>query len=383
MNSSAQAATQTPSVPARKIPFFNYPQLYLSDKENYQRIFEEVGTRGAYILQKDLEAFEKNVAAFTGAKYALGVADGTMAISLILMAAGIQPGDEVLFCSHTFIATASAIHFAGGTAVPVECGPDHMMNADDIEHRITPKTKFILPTQVNGRCCDMDKIQAIATKHKLQIVEDSAQALGSRYKGQHAGTFGIGGTFSFYPAKTLGCFGDGGAVVTNDETLYKKMVALRDHGRGENGDIEMWGLNSRLDNLQAAFLDHKLTSFNDVVKKRREIAAQYNQELSALPELHLPVAPDAQANHFDAYQNYEIEAENRDQLKAYLAENGIGTIIQWGGKAVHQFRALGFKDSLPFTENMISKSLLLPIHPFLTKEDVAYICATIKAFYKK
>jgi dTDP-4-amino-4,6-dideoxygalactose transaminase len=381
MNSFTQ---QTPSATSslRKIPFFNYPQLFLSDKERLQQVFEDVGTRGAYILQSDLKTFEDNLAKFCGVKYALGVADGTMAISLILMAAGLKQGDEVLFCSHTFIATASAIHFAGGTPVPVECGPDHMMDPGDIEHRITPKTRFILPTQLNGRCCDMEKIQAIATKHNLQIVEDSAQALGSYFKGQHAGTFGIGGTFSFYPAKTLGCFGDGGAVVTNDETLYKTMLALRDHGRGENGDIEMWGLNSRLDNLQAAFLNHKLQSFKEVVQRRREIASLYHAELSSIPQLHLPIAPDAQPNHYDAYQNYEIEAENRDQLKAYLAENGVGTLIQWGGKAVHQFKALGFKESLPFTEKMTSRGLLLPIHPFLSNEDVTYVCSVIKAFYE-
>ena len=365
----------------RSVPFFNYPVVFTSLEAEFLAIFQDVGRRGAFIMQQDLRDFERHLAEYTGARYAIGVANATDGLHIALRAAGIGPGDEVIFCSHTMLATAAAIHFAGGTPVPVECGPDHMIDPAAIAAAVTPRTRAIMPTQLNGRTCDMDALQAIADRHGLVIVEDAAQGLGSKFKGKQAGTFGIASAISFYPAKNLGCLGDGGAVLTNDDTVYHKMLMLHDHGRDEDGEVGMWGMNSRLDNLQAAILDYKLARYSEEVSHRRAIAAQYRQLLGDLQELVLPPGPDNDPDHFDVYQNYEIEAERRDDLKAYLKEHGIGTLIQWGGKAVHQFEKLGFKVSLPHVERMFTRCLMLPMNRSLTDEDVTYICEKVREFY--
>jgi dTDP-4-amino-4,6-dideoxygalactose transaminase len=365
----------------RQVPFFNYPFLYKSKEQEILSIFQDVCSRGAYILQKDLVSFEQNLAKYTGAKYALGVANGTDAIWLSLMAAGIGKGDEVIFCSHTYIATAGAIHFAGATPVPVECGYDNMIDPEAVRKAVTSKTKAIMPTQVNGRTANMDALQAIADEYGLLIVEDAAQGLGSKYKGKQAGTFGIGGTISFYPAKTLGSLGDGGAILTSDDEFYEKICLLRDHGRNDNGEFVMWGFNSRLDNLQGAILDFKLSYYDDEIRRRREVASLYQQYLGDVSELGLPVAPDAEPDHFDVYQNYEIRADKRDDLKTYLKENGVGTLIQWSGQPVHTLKNLGFDMSLPYTESFFEKCLMIPMNTALSNDDVAYVSEKIRAFY--
>lgn len=370
-------------VKQRTVPFFNYPHVFVSQEEAFMSIIGDVGRRGAFIMQKDLADFEANLAAYTGAEYAVGVANATDALQLGLMAGGIGSGDEVIFCSHTMVATASAIHFAGATAVPVEAGPDHLMDPDAIEHAVNPRTKAIMPTQLNGRTANMDAIKAIADKHGLEIYEDAAQALGSQFKGQYAGTFGKASCISFYPAKVLGCLGDGGAVLSNDEDIYIKLLSLRDHGRNEDGDVVMWGLNSRLDNIQAAILAYQLKDYQRVIDRRRAVAALYQERLGNLDQLVLPPAPDSDPDHFDVFQNYEIEAEQRDRLQAYLKDRGVGTLIQWGGKPVHQFRKLGFTQSLPFTERLFERMLMIPMNTSQSDDDVHYVCDCISDFYRK
>lgn len=367
----------------RSVPFFNYPHVFVSDEEAYTKIFHEVGRRGAFIEQKELKSFEQNLRNYTSAKYALGVANGTDALIIALRAAGIGQGDEVIFSSHTFVATASAIYLVGATPVPVECGPDHMIDAKAVAAAVTKKTKAIMPTQLNGRTCDMDALQAIATKHNLVIVEDAAQGLGSKFKGKDAGTFGAAGTFSFYPAKNLGCLGDGGAIVTNDDRMYEQMHLMHDHGRrASDGEVVMFAYNSRLDNLQAAFLDYKLAKYDQIVTHRRHLAGLYQEYLGGLSEVTLPPAPDSDPRHFDVYQNYEIEADRRDELKAYLKEKGVGTLQQWGGKAVHQFSELKLNVSLPYTEKMFTRLLMVPMNNSLTDADVEYVAHHIRKFYR-
>lgn len=369
---------------ARKVPFFNYSHLFKSREEEFVSIFRDVCSRGAYILQKDLVEFEHSLAAFAGAKYAVGMANGTDAIWIGLMAAGIQKGDEVIFASHTYIATASSIVFAGGIPVPADCGADHMLDAESVRKLITPKTKMILPTQVNGRCCDMDALRSIADEFGLMIFEDAAQGLGARFKGQGIGTFGVGGSISFYPAKNLGSFGDAGGFVTNDRGMYEKVMLLRDHGRNDDGEFVMWGFNSRLDNLQAAFLNFKLSYYQSEIERRREIASMYQNLLGDIPELFLPPAPDSDKRYYDVYQNYELEAENRDELKKYLSENGVGTLIQWNGQPVHGITSLGFSGTgCPNTEVLFQKCLMIPMNTAISNEDVEYVAQTIRSFYKK
>jgi dTDP-4-amino-4,6-dideoxygalactose transaminase len=363
------------------IPFFNYPDLFTLHSAELTDVFQTVAGRGAFIMQDDLARFEQRLVEYTGVKYALGVANATDAMQLLLKAGGIGEGDEVLFCSHTMVATASAIKFTGATPVPVEAGADHLMDVASIESAITPRTKAIMPTQLNGRVADMDAILAIADKYNLQVYEDSAQALGAKYKGQSAGSFGMGGCISFYPAKVLGCFGDGGAVLTNNKEIYETIRLMRDHGRGEDGNVSLWGYNSRLDNLQAAILNYFFDDYNIIVERRRVISSLYASGLQSVEELVLPPAVNADSDHFDIYQNYEIEAPRRDALKVYLADAGVGTLIQWGGRAVHEFKDLGFTQSLPFTESIMRNGLLLPINMSITDKEVEYVCKAITEFY--
>jgi dTDP-4-amino-4,6-dideoxygalactose transaminase len=368
-------------VAQRSVPFFDYPAVFTSDEQQLTAIICDVARRGAFIFQQELADFEKHLAEFVDAKYVLGMANATDALHLAVRAAGIGLGDEVIFCSHTMVATPAAVHFAGATPVPVECGTDHLIDPQCISAAITPRTKAIMPTQLNGRTADMDAVLAIAKEHDLLVIEDAAQALGSRFRGKCAGTFGLASCISFYPAKTLGCLGDGGCVITNDDEMYRQLKLLRDHGRNDEGDVVTWGLNSRLDNLQAAILDHKLRTYDNDMRRRREIAMMYQDKLEHISHLHLPPAPSSDGDHFDIFQNYEIEAESRDELKEHLRQHGVGTLIQWGGKAVHQFPALGFKQALPRTEEIFSRLLMLPMNTALNNQDIEHVCEVVADFY--
>lgn len=366
----------------RSVPFFDYKAFYSSQETEFSAAIQDVLSRGAFILQQDLRDFEQALADYLGVKHAIGLSNCTDALIVALRTAGIGPGDEVIFPSHTFVASPSSIHWVGATPVPVECGADHLIDPDAIKPAITSKTKAIMPVSLNGRACTFDPVVQVANEHGLTIVEDSAQALGSKYKGKFAGTFGVSGTFSFYPAKILGCFGDGGALVTNDDDVAYKTKLYRDHGRDEEtGEIEQWGFNFRLDNLQAAILHVQFKNYDATIDRRRRIAAMYEKGLRDLEQLTLPPAPDSDPDHFDVYQNYEIEADRRDDLRQFLRDNGIGTLIQWAGKAVHQHEKLGFRVSLPKTERLFQRCLLLPINLFLSDDDVQYVIEKVREFY--
>jgi dTDP-4-amino-4,6-dideoxygalactose transaminase len=298
------------------------------------------------------------------------------------MAIGLRPGDEVICCSHTMLATAASIKTAGGVPVLVELGEDNLIDPEAVEAAINPRTVGIMPTQLNGRTCNMDRIMAIANKHRLFVVEDAAQALGSRFKGKHAGTFGQAAAISFFPAKVLGCLGDGGGVITNDYGIFDKVYQLHDHGRDVDGDVRSWGRNSRLDNLQAAILNHRLASYDKIIARRRAIAAMYQARLGELDEIQLPPAPDVNPDHFDIYQNYELQADRRDELKERLRLRGIGTLIQWGGKAVHQWERLGFTVKLPKVERFFERCIMLPMNMFIDDDDVHYVCDQVYSFYR-
>lgn len=364
-----------------EIPFFNYADLFKQNKKEFIKIFEDVCSRGAFILQKDLLEFEHELAKFTGAKFAVGVGNATDGLQLALMAGNIEKNSEIIISSHTMIATASAIHHIGCKPIPVEAGSDLNIDCDNIESAITSKTKAIMPTHLNGRTCNMDNIMSIAKKHDLEIYEDAAQGLGSSFKGKSAGTFGVASAISFYPAKNLGSFGDAGAVLTNDKKIYEKLMMLRDHGRNSsNGEISCWGVNSRLDNLQAAFLKYILKDYEKIINRRREIAKNYHEELSTITEIELPPAPN-DGVHFDVFQNYEIKAKKRDDLKEFLNQKGIGTLIQWSGKAIHHFTNLGFNQKCPNTDRLFNKILMIPMNMFITDDQVMKVCKSIKEFY--
>ncbi|MEO8048880.1 MAG: DegT/DnrJ/EryC1/StrS family aminotransferase [Acidobacteriota bacterium] len=371
----------TPAV-AHSVPFFPYPQAFLPEEEALVGIFRDVGRRGAFIEQRDLREFEASLARFLGARHAIGVANATDGLLIALRAAGVEPGTEVIFSSHTMVATAAAIHFAGAIPVPVECGADHLMDPVAAAAAVTPRTSAILPTQLNGRTSDMNALGRLASAHGLIVVEDAAQALGSRFDGRCAGTFGAAAAVSFFPAKLLGCLGDGGAVIANDEGVAERVRALHDHGRDGHGNVTGWGFNSRLDNLQAAILNYRLLRYDAVIARRRELARAYEADLEDVAEIVRPPAPDADRSHYDVYQNYEIEAERRDGLREFLTARGVGTLLPWGGKAVHQWDALGLPGRLPVTEKLFERVLLLPMNAWLTDDDVEIVAGSVREFYR-
>jgi dTDP-4-amino-4,6-dideoxygalactose transaminase len=364
-----------------RVPFFSYPALFTAQESAFQAVFSDVGRRGAFIKQQDLEDFEKRLAAFLGVSHALGVGNATDGLEVALLAVGIRPNDEVILSSHTMLATAVAVHFAGATPVPVECGPDHLIDPAAAEAAVTSRTRAIMPTQLNGRTCNMDALGKIAGKHDLLIIEDAAQALGSRYRGRCAGTFGTAAAISFYPAKVLGCLGDGGAVVTDDASVYAHAFELCNFGRNFAGEVVRWGFNSRLDNMHAAMLQFQLKQYDRVMCRRRQLASLYVERLKDVAEVVLPPAPDADPDHFDIYQNFEIEAERRDALREYLEKCGIGTLIQWGGQAIHHLKALGFTQNLPYTDRLFTRMLMLPMNMSLADEDVHYVSDSIRSFF--
>ena len=371
----------TSSVTPREVPFFNYRGAFGSLGQPLHDVIRDVIDRGAFIMQRDLMDFEQAIAKFLGVKHVFGVGNATDGLILCLRAAGIRPGDEVIFPSHTMVASPASVHFTGGVPVPVDIGPDNLIDPAAIEAAITPRTKFIMPVHVNGRTCDMDAITAIAKKHGLLIVEDAAQALGSCFGGRHAGTFGIASSFSLYPAKVLGCLGDGGLVVTDDDAVADELHQLRDHGRDRDGEVAGWGMNSRLDNLQAAVLHLQFRDYDAIMDHRRALASEYQRLLGDLSELKLPAAPGTDERRFDVFQNYELEADRRDELKVFLKSEGIGTLVQWGGKAVHQFSALGFDVSLPATERFFGRCIMLPLNMMVTIDDAAYVAGAVRRFY--
>jgi dTDP-4-amino-4,6-dideoxygalactose transaminase len=366
----------------RCVPFFDYSRAFAAEEKQILDVTARIIRRGAFILQQELVDFERAIGDYVGAKHVVGVGSATDAIYMLARAIGLGPGDEVIFCTHTMLATAAGVQATGATPVPCETGWDHEMDPASAESLVTPKTKAVIPTQLNGRCADMDAIQALCGKHGLLLIEDSAQALGATFKGRCAGTFGLGGVFSFYPAKTLGCLGDGGCVVTNDDEVARKVRLYRDFGRNADQDVECWALNSRLDNLQAAILHCRFARYGQFLQRRRQIAGIYRERLTRLEQLVLPPGPDGDPGRYDIFQNYEIEAQRRDELRAFLKDRGVGTLIQWGGKAVHEYPKLGFTRPLPYTEDLFTRMLMLPMNHMLEDDDVQYVCDCVQEFYR-
>jgi dTDP-4-amino-4,6-dideoxygalactose transaminase len=364
-----------------KVRYVDYPQQFRKMENEIMGTIRQVLSQGDLMLRQQLRDFEANLAAFVGTKYAVGVSNCTDAMHLTLLAAAIGPGDEVITVSHTFVATAAAIHHVGATPVLVDIGDDHNMNVGLVEQAVTPRTRAIMPVHLNGRLCDMGRLMPLAEKHGLIVIEDSAQALGASYCGKRGGSFALAGCFSFYPAKLLGAFGDAGAVVTNDQEIAEKVHRLRDHGRTPDGDIAGWSFNCRMDNLHAAILDLKLKQVPAWIQRRREIAGIYHNALAGVSQLLLPAPADG-GTYFDVFQNYEIEAENRDGLVAHLKASGVEVMLPWGGKGVHQFPALGLDHfKLPRTDELFRRALMLPMHTELTNDQARYVANTIRGFY--
>ena len=363
-----------------KVPFVSFLPMEKELNGELREAFDRVFTRSWYIEGVEDEAFEKAFAEYCGTKYCVGVGNGLDALMLALKALEIGEGDEVIVPSNTYIATALAVTYVGAKVVFVE--PDiRTFDIDParIEAAVTERTKAIMPVHLYGQACDMDPIMQIARKHDLRVVEDCAQAHGATYKGRKIGTFGDAAGFSFYPGKNLGALGDAGAVVTNDEALARKVRSLGNYGSDYKYHHIYKGNNSRLDELQAAFLAAKLPHLEKMNAERRRIADRYLAEIRN-PEIVLPYVRE---DCVPVWHVFGIRCQRRDALEAYLKDRGIGTNKHYPIPMHLQecYKDLGFvKGDFPIAEEISATELSLPMYYGMTEEQISYVIDAIEAF---
>jgi dTDP-4-amino-4,6-dideoxygalactose transaminase len=337
----------------------------------------------SFVLGNELRAFEEQLAEYNQSRFAIGVGNGLDALTIALKSLKLTPTDEVIVPAHTYIATWLAVTRAGATIVPVE--PDETMNIDPtkIEQAITSKTKVILPVHLYGQACEMSEIETIASKHKLKIVEDNAQAIGSSWNGKPTGSFGVVNGVSFFPTKNLGAIGDGGAITTSDEIIANFVRTYRSYGFKEKNYASVLGANSRLDEMQAAVLRVKLKKLNDWTASRQHLAKQYESMLQNVGDIKLPVLKPGAAH---VYHLFVIQTLHRDKLRQFLGEHGIETMIHYP-LPPHLQKAYGhlnFKPGdFPKTEKLSQTILSLPLYPGIPVDDIAYVCETIKSFFNR
>lgn len=349
-----------------KIPFLDLKAPYLEIKKDLDDACRRVMESGWYILGKEVEAFETEFAAYCKTKHCVSVGNGLEALSLILRAMDVGPGDEVIVPANTYIATWLAVTHVGAAPVPVE--PDELtynINPSRIEQAITPLTKAILVVHLYGQPADMNPINALAQKHGLKVIEDCAQAHGARYKGRRVGGLGDAAGFSFYPGKNLGAFGDGGAVTTNDPLLAERIQVLRNYGSHTKYHNEVIGYNSRLDELQAALLRVKLTKLDEWNERRRNVASKYLLELSGEQSIELPHVPEWAD---PVWHLFVIRHAQRDALKKALSDKGVGTMIHYPIPPHLQetYADLNLNQgTFPLSELMAEEVLSLPMGPHL------------------
>lgn len=362
----------------RNIPFADFVPLHNEIKEEIYREFESVYNNSWFINGKKVEEFQENFAKYCNVNYCIGCGNGLEAIELILRGYNIKEGDEVIVCSHTFIASALAISKVGATPVFVE--PDkemYLIDATKIEEKITEKTKAIIAVQLYGQACDMDDINEIAKRYNLKVIEDAAQAHGALYKGRKVGSLGDAAAFSFYPGKNLGALGDAGAVVTNDEELARKVKEIANYGSIEKYHHNIKGTNSRLDELQASFLNVKLKYLDKTNEYRRKVAKKY------LEGIHNPniILPKVRENNEHVWHLFVIRTETREELQKYLEEKGIHTVIHYP-IAIHKQKA--YKEynelSYPIAEEIADTCLSLPMYYKMSEEDIDFIIDVLNEY---
>ncbi len=364
---------------AVKVPFVDLGRQYMSLREEILQVIDAGLKSGQYILGPELDAFEREAAAFCGARHAIGVANGSDALWLPLKALGIGPGDEVITAPNSFIASAWAIVAVGAT--PVFSDIDETLNLDPakLAQAITPRTKAIMPVHLTGRVADMDAIGALAAKHKLHIIEDAAQAIGAKRHGKSSGTFGIAAGFSLHPLKNLATFGDGGMITTSDDKLAAQLRLLRNHGLKTRDESVIWGYNSRLDSVHAGVLRIKLKHLAGWNETNRALAERYHQALAKLVKV-----PVSGAGEEQIYHRYVIQTERRDELQAYLLKRGVDTKVNYPIPIHLQevCASLGYKKgAFPVAEKLAAMILSLPLYPEFTHQEQDAVIAGITDFF--
>ena len=335
--------------------------------------------RAAFILRPEVTELERALAARLGVGHVVGLNSGTDALRLGMHGLDLPAGCEVLTPAHTFISTIGAIVQAGLRPVFVDIGADYNVDPDAIEAAITPNTRAIMVVHLNGRVCRMDRIEAIAKRRGLSIIEDAAQAIDAKFDGRAAGAFGRWGAFSLHPMKILGAAGDAGFLTTNDAAFADEIRMLRNIGQREKNVFETFGYNSRLDTLQAAICLVKLARLDAWVAQRRRLAARYDSELSGLNWLTLPPPP-GDGEHYDVYSSYVVRTARRDELRDHLAQAGIETMIHWWPPLCEQPRLKLVTEGLAMTERISREVVSLPVDPDMTDDEQAHVIKTIRRF---
>lgn len=361
---------------------------YQNIKPEIDAAIQEVLQSAYFIGGPVVQRFQGALENYLGVKHVIPCANGTDALQIAMMALGLKPGDEVITPSFTYIATTEVIALLGLTPVFVDVTPDTFcIDPAEIEKAITPKTKAIVPVHLYGQMADMDAIMEIAGRHHLFVIEDNAQAIGSDFyaadgKARKAGTVGHIGCTSFFPSKNLGCYGDGGAMCTNDDALAERLRMVANHGQRKKYHHEVVGCNSRLDAVQAAILEVKLKRLDDYVSARRKVADYYDRVLGASPKITVPFRGKQSKHVFHQY-TVQLEGVDRDGLQAYLAEKGIPSMIYYPQPAHRQpmFASFGLEELvLPVTETLTKKVISFPIHTEMEEEQLAFICDNILTY---
>jgi dTDP-4-amino-4,6-dideoxygalactose transaminase len=358
------------------IPFVDLKTQFQNHRAEFLEAIEQVLQSAAFILGPEVSRFEKEFAGFIGSRFAVGLASGTDAVHLALRAAGIGPGDEVITATNTFYATTAAIELAGARPVLVDCDPDtYLIDVTALERAVTQRTRAIIPVHLYGQAAPMEAIGTFAKKHGLMVIEDACQAHGARYKGQGAGTFGAAAAFSFYPGKNLGAFGDGGAVTTDDEGTYSRLLALRNYGSPQKYQHPTFGTNSRLDGVQAAVLLVKLRYIEEWNRARVRAADRYRKNLAGTAGIKLPAMAE-HATHI--YHLFVIQVpDRRDDILKALAEREIYCGIHYPIPLHLQqaYAYLGYRaGDFPIAEAAAQRILSLPMFPEITDQQIDLVC---------
>jgi len=375
-----------------KVPFLDLKSQYHSVKEEIFRELNEIFENTAFVLGKHVQEFEKEFAKAHDVKYCYGVSSGTDGNHVVLWALGIGPGDEVIVPANTFIATVWGATLCGAKPVFVDCHPEsYNIDPEKVESAISNKTKAIVTVHLYGQPADMDSLREIAEKHNVYLVEDAAQAHLSEYKGKKVGGLGVAASFSFYPGKNLGAYGEAGAVVTNDDELAEKFRLIRNHGSADKYTHVMFGHNYRMENIQGAVLKVKLKYLHEWTEKRRKVAEKYNELLSDLEYIILPKEMSYAKHVYHLFviqinKNIKNRMEIRSKLRSFLNEKGIGTGLHYPTPLHLQpcFKDLGYKaGDFPVSEALAFGGLSLPMYPEMTDEQIEYVSNCIREFFKK
>ncbi|RDU35623.1 transcriptional regulator [Neobacillus piezotolerans] len=367
-----------------KIQMLDLSEQYLSMREEVLQKIDEVMSSSRFILGENVKKLEADVARYSGAGYGIGVGNGSDAIHIALQAAGIKEGDEVITTAFTFFATGGAIVRAGATPVYVDIDPvTFNIDPSKIEEAVTDKTKAIIPVHLYGQMADMDKIKEIADRHQLAVIEDAAQAIGAKYKGHNVGELGTAATYSFFPTKNLGAYGDGGMIITSDGDLAEKARVIRVHGSKPKYYHHVLGYNSRLDEMQAAILNVKFPHLDNWSEARRLKAAYYTEKLNEqlADVIQTPIEKEG---NYHVFHQYTLRVPHRNELQNYLKEAGIATMIYYPLPLHVQpvFENLGYKKGdLPETEKAANEALSLPMYPELERGAQDYVIEKIVEFY--